>query len=90
MSAPTADGGAAAVVCSEEFVKRHNLQVCTYVHTHNGFFERAMKYWFFEGANFPDFTSWISSYLQKNLQIFCLIKMVLFKVLKFWMVQSVK
>ena len=29
MSAPTADGGAAAVVCSEEFVKRHNLQVTT-------------------------------------------------------------
>lgn len=27
MSAPTADGGAAAIVCSEEFVNRHNLQV---------------------------------------------------------------
>ena len=27
MSAPTADGGAAAVVCSEEFVNKHNLQV---------------------------------------------------------------
>jgi len=29
MSAPTADGGAAAVVCSEEFVNTHNLQVTT-------------------------------------------------------------
>ena len=27
MSAPTADGGAAAVVCSEEFMRKHNLQV---------------------------------------------------------------
>ena len=27
MSAPTADGGAAAIVCSEQFVNRHNLQV---------------------------------------------------------------
>ena len=27
MSAPTADGGAAAIVCSEEFVSKHNLQV---------------------------------------------------------------
>lgn len=26
MSAPVADGGAAAVVCSEEFLRRHNLQ----------------------------------------------------------------
>ena len=43
MSAPTADGRAAAIVCSEEFVKKHNLQVnylhivlsthvCIYVH----------------------------------------------------------
>ena len=29
MSAPTGDGGAAAVLCSEEFVKKHNLQVGT-------------------------------------------------------------
>ena len=29
MSAPTADGGAAAVVCSEEFMRKHNLQVLT-------------------------------------------------------------
>lgn len=27
MSAPTGDGGAAAVLCSEEFVTRNNLQV---------------------------------------------------------------
>ena len=27
MSAPTGDGGAAAVLCSEEFVRKHNLQV---------------------------------------------------------------
>ena len=27
MSAPTGDGGAAAVVCSEEFVRRHHLWV---------------------------------------------------------------
>ena len=27
MSAPTADGGAAAIVCSEDFVNKHNLQV---------------------------------------------------------------
>ena len=27
MSAPTGDGGAAAVVCSEEFMCRHDLQV---------------------------------------------------------------
>ena len=27
MSAPTGDGGAAAVVCSEEFVRRHKLEV---------------------------------------------------------------
>ena len=27
MSAPTGDGGAAAVVCSEEFIRRHSLQV---------------------------------------------------------------
>lgn len=26
MTAATADGSAAAIVCSEEFVKRHNLQ----------------------------------------------------------------
>ena len=29
MSAPTADGGAAAIVCSEEFMRKHNLQVQT-------------------------------------------------------------
>ena len=28
MSASTADGAAAVVVCSEEFVKLHSLQVC--------------------------------------------------------------
>lgn len=27
MSAPTGDGGAAAIVCSEQFMKEHNLQV---------------------------------------------------------------
>ena len=27
MAAPTCDGGAAAVVCSEQFMRRHNLQV---------------------------------------------------------------
>ncbi len=27
MSAPTGDGGAAAVLCSEEFVRRHHLEV---------------------------------------------------------------
>ena len=28
MSAPTADGSAAAIVCSEEFMRKHKLQVC--------------------------------------------------------------
>ena len=28
MAAPTCDGGAAAIVCSEQFMRRHNLQVC--------------------------------------------------------------
>ena len=27
MSAPTGDGGAAAVLCSEEFVRKHHLEV---------------------------------------------------------------
>ena len=34
MSAPTADGGAAAIVCSEEFVNKHNLQVKHVLLTH--------------------------------------------------------
>ena len=29
MSAPTGDGGAAVVLCSEEFLLQHNLQVLT-------------------------------------------------------------
>jgi len=61
MSAPTADGGAAAVVCSEEFVKRHNLQVHTYVHIHIGFLKEQLITGFLR----EDFISWISSYLQK-------------------------
>lgn len=27
MAAPTGDGGAAAILCSEQFMKKHNLQV---------------------------------------------------------------
>jgi len=43
MSAPTADGGAAAVVCSEEFLKRHNLQVHMYC-IYTEFFENSKAY----------------------------------------------
>lgn len=31
MSAPTGDGGAAAILCSQRFMEEHNLQVRTYV-----------------------------------------------------------
>ena len=32
MAAPTGDGGAAAILCNEEFVKKHNLEVRTYTY----------------------------------------------------------
>lgn len=32
MSAPTGDGGAAVILCSEEFLLKHNLQVFISVH----------------------------------------------------------
>ncbi len=31
MTAPTGDGGAAAVLCSEEFVRKHHLEVRVHV-----------------------------------------------------------
>ena len=33
MSAPTGDGGAAVVLCSEEFLLQHNLQVHVIAHS---------------------------------------------------------
>ena len=34
MSAPTGDGGAAVVLCSEEFLLQHNLQVLLIIYDH--------------------------------------------------------